>query len=548
MFARKFRLLTVLTLALGLGFGATARAAAHNLISATASPYLAQHINDPVQWRAWGPEALAEATRTGKPIFLSIGYSACHWCHVMQRESFTDADVAKRLNQNFVPVLIDQESLPDIDAVFQEAAAAAGFPTGWPLNLFLTSDGKLFWGSGYLPNTARGGLPAFGHMVTQIAEAFASSNGSVASTVRKLERRLQERLSSVPGEITPQRLTAESERLLALSDPFYGGFGAAPKFPNVEALELLWRAYIRNGEQKYLDAVLLALDNMLLGGLYDHVGGGFFRYTTDAHWQAPHFEKMLDVNARLLSLMVEVWRETESDVLKKTIEGTATFLIRDLRLSNGGFASSLDADRFHYIWNRPEIDAVLTTDSQRFWEFFRLEPEEEQAATDRGVLILVEDAKTNNRFASHALKRLKTSRDKRPRPRRDDKVLADWNAYAIQALASAGQTFDRADWTTAAQHTFDFVVATLSQPDGRLHHSGYAGLRGTPATLDDLAAMAAAAIGLAEIDGDTARLGLARRWLDSVEAYHGNADDGYFATATDPQTLGKTMLRFRRAL
>jgi len=544
--------LTIIALVIGLvlggwGTAGNAQADAHNLISAGASPYLAQHIADPIRWRTWGADALSEAKLAGKPIFLSIGYSACHWCHVMQRENFTDPVIAALINKNFVPVLIDREAMPGIDAAFQEAAAAGGFPTGWPLNLFLTPDGKLFWGSGYLPDEARGGLPSFGDVATGAIEAFAAADGSVEDNAHRIERRLQARIASTVGDITPQRIDADAERLYALSDPFDGGFETAPKFPNVEALELLWRAYIRTGDGKFRDAVTLAFDNMLAGGLYDHVGGGFFRYTVDAHWQTPHFEKMLDVNAQMLGLMVEVWRETRSPSLARAIAETAAFLLNELRLEGGGFAASLNADSrnvlseeedgAYYSWSRAEIDAMLGGDAERFWRVFRLEPMEGRVledAKDRGVLMQDEGWNADRDFALDALSRLRAHRALRDRPRRDEKVLSDWNAYAVRALAAAGATFGRNDWSTAASEAFAFCVTAMSEEDGRLAHFWYAGRRGGTATLDDLAAMAMAAVILSEMNGDEKWSGLARLWLDFAEAHYGDAaTGGYFATADD---------------
>lgn len=537
--------LLVLSLLLApLGAGATAPDG--NRLSAEASPYLRLHASDPVHWRTWSAETLAAAKAAGKPILLSIGYLACHWCHVMQEESYGDARTATLVNRLFTPILIDREERPDLDHAFQHAALLLDLPTGWPLTLFLTPDGQPFWGGTYFPKQAVGGMAAFADVLALVAETHAQDPAGLAGEAARVAGALKEMSKARAGAVTLDALDQAAAALLTQADSLSGGFGEGAKFPQVPAQEMLWRAYLRSDDTRFAQAVRTTLAHMTGGGMADHVGGGFFRYTVDPLWHVPHFEKMLDTNATVLSLLVAVWRDGHDLALAARIERTVGFLLAELRLDDGAFASALDAvsagaggeteEGAYYVWDEAGVRRALGADAGPFLAAFGLAPPDARDADGTPVVgagvPYRRDPAARTEFAPQ-LAALKAARDVRPRPRRDDKVLADWNGYAIRALGEAGVALARPDWLAAAERAFGAVTKRLDVK-GRLHHASAAGRTSGPATAGGLAAMAAAAIELYEATGRDTYLDHARRWAADAVRHHSDPDGvGYFASADD---------------
>jgi len=509
------------------------------------SPYLRLHSDDLVDWRVWGPEAKAEARETNRPILLSIGYLACHWCHVMRRESFTNPAIAKIINRHFIPVLIDREQRPDVDATYQRAAALMQLPTGWPLTMFLTADGNPFWGGTYFPPERMAGLPSFPELLTTVADAHARDRDAVTRSGARVIDAIRQATRIQPGTLSLANLNDAAARFLEAADTFEGGFGTAPKFPYIPALELLWRHHLRTGHTDSGDQVVLSLRKMMSGSLYDQIGGGFFRYATDNAWRVPHFEKMLDSNAQLLSLMVDVWRETGDAFLKRRIEQTATFLLRDMRLDNGAFVASLDADGLsadgvekegaRYLWQPARIDAVLGADAARFRSVFGLQPPENQEGPD-GVPYRRDGQEETDTTTLVTL--LRAARDQRPPLRRDDKILADGNGMVIRALVDAGNALHRTDWVTSAATAFATVHRLLKTAAGEPAHSYAAGEVSGPAQLAGLGQMADAAITLFESTQDATYLDRAEYYLQTARhAYEDDQIGGFFETHSDQHSV-----------
>jgi len=512
---------------------------AANLLDAETSPYLHQHRDNPVHWRAWGPEAFAEAKAADKPVLLSVGYAACHWCHVMAHESFEDEAIAAQMNDLFVNIKVDREERPDIDGIYQHALQVLGEQGGWPLTMFLTPSGEPFWGGTYFPNQPRFGRPGFGQVLQRIAQIYRDEHDKVEKNAAALKEALgQLARSEAGGQITVALLDKVADELVKLIDTAHGGIGGAPKFPQVPILKLLWRAYKRTGRPALRDAVTVSLDRMCQGGIYDHVGGGFARYSVDAFWLVPHFEKMLYDNAQLIDLLTLVWQETGAPLYAERVAETVEWLLREMAVEGGGFAGTLDADsegeegKF-YVWTETEIDAVLGDEAARFKEAYDVAP----GGNWEGKTILNRTGRPDRGDTAHeaALKasrgKLLKERAKRVRPGLDDKVLADWNGLMIAALANAGLVFDRRGWIDAAATAFAFVRDAMTV-DGRLRHS-WRGAPAHPATLDDYAGMTRAAVALFEATADDAYLEQAERWIETVEAHYRDPAGGYFLSADD---------------
>ena len=516
-----------------------------NRLAEETSPYLLQHADNPVHWHPWGKEALARAREENKPILLSIGYAACHWCHVMAHESFENDAIADLMNRYFVNVKVDREERPDIDTIYMRALHMMGQQGGWPLTMFLTPDGEPFWGGTYFPPTGRWGRPGFTDVLEGLAKVWRETPEKAGEAAESLRERIAEMARSEAGAHIPVGVNDEAaHRLAGQFDMVEGGLGTAPKFPNPSSLELLWRAWLRNGDAAARDAVLLTLDKMSQGGIYDHLGGGYARYSTDARWLVPHFEKMLYDNAQLLDLLVAAWKETAKPLYEARIRETAGWILREMIADGGGFAATLDADsegvegKF-YVWTEAEIDAALGPDAALFKAAYDVTPDgnwegnailhrnhgagpfeaghEERLARCRGILLAL--------------------RAGRVRPGWDDKVLADWNGLAIGAMANASAVFGEPAWLAAAETAYRFVAETM-QADGRLFHSHRDGRTKHSATLDDYAAMARAALVLHEVTGDSDCLARARGWVDALDAHYWDADGGgYFLTADDAEAL-----------
>ena len=516
-----------------------------NRLAEETSPYLLQHADNPVHWHPWGPEALARAKAENRPILLSIGYAACHWCHVMAHESFENDAIADLMNRYFVNVKVDREERPDIDTIYMRALHMMGQQGGWPLTMFLTPDGEPFWGGTYFPPTGRWGRPGFTDVLEGLAKVWRETPEKAGEAADSMRDRIAEMARSEAGAHIPVEVNDEAaHRLAGQFDMKEGGLGTAPKFPNPSVLELLWRAWLRNGDGAARDAVLLTLDKMSQGGIYDHLGGGYARYSTDARWLVPHFEKMLYDNAQILDLLVAAWKETGKPLYEARIRETIGWTLREMIADGGGFAATLDADsegvegKF-YVWTEAEIDAALGADAALFKEAYDVSPDgnwEGNAILNRNHDAGPFDDAQEERLA-RCRETLLELRAGRIRPGWDDKVLADWNGLAIGAMANAAAAFGEPEWLEAARTAYRFVVGTM-QEDGRLHHSHRDGRTRHSATLDDYAGMARAALALHEVTGDDDCLARARAWVDALDAHYWDADGGgYFLTADDAEAL-----------
>ncbi|MFA7431433.1 MAG: thioredoxin domain-containing protein [Rhodospirillaceae bacterium] len=514
-----------------------------NRLAEETSPYLLQHAGNPVAWQPWGDVAFAQARARNQPVLVSIGYAACHWCHVMAHESFENDVIARLMNDHFVCVKVDREERPDVDALYQRALALMGEAGGWPLTMFVTPDRVPFWGGTYFPPEDRWGRPGFPHVLSELSRVWRDAPDQVARNVEVLRNALSKPTEASDGvDLSLAILDDAARQLLAHLDTTHGGLKGAPKFPMPFVFEFLWRAARRTGDTALRVAVTTTLDAMCQGGIYDHLGGGFARYSTDEEWLAPHFEKMLYDNAQLIDLLTLVWQDTRSPLTAARVAETIDWLSREMLTEDGAFAATLDADsegeegRFT-VWTAAEIDAVLGPDAALFKQVYDVTPggnwEGKTILRRRPVAQPVdEDALACQRAA------LLAAREQRVRPGRDDKVLADWNGLMIAALARAGQVFGRPEWTAMARRAFDRVVALLGTDDGRLGHSFRSGRRQDMAVLDDYANMARAALALFEAESDPRLLDLARTWVTVLDArYWDDTAGGYFFTADDANDL-----------
>lgn len=529
-----------------------------NRLQTCLSPYLQQHADNPVNWYPWGPEALEAARREDKPIFLSIGYSACHWCHVMEQESFSDEQIAQILNTEFIPVKVDREERPDIDQTYVEAVQLLVGHAGWPLSVFLTPDLEPFYGGTYWPRYPRGGLPGFEDVLAAVAAAWKNRRAEVQQIARQVREVLQQvgntkRSGALPGgSLLPQLC-----RLLAASfDSVWGGFGEAPKFPRALELRALLREWARSRDISARSMVEKTLRAMACGGIYDQLGGGFHRYSVDAAWRVPHFEKMLYDNAMLLVTYLEAWQAWQSPEYRRTIEETVDYLLRDLRLPGGAFASSEDADSegkegAFYLWSKEEIVEVLGPERAGIFLSAFTSPQ----ATVEGRFVLHRAAAGGKlaalgggsqpeveKLLDTMRQELLEARQRRPRPFRDDKVITAWNALAIEGLARTGAAFGRADYLEAACQAADFLHRFLWHGN-RLYHYCREGKLGCPALLDDYAALICALIHLVGATGRWAYLHWARELAEQmIELFADPEGGGFFFT---PHDLDPVLVRRR---
>ena len=521
-----------------------------NRLGEETSPYLLQHKDNPVHWRAWGADALAEAEASDKPILLSVGYAACHWCHVMAAESFENPETAAVMNELYVPIKVDREERPDVDAIYQQALALMGEQGGWPLTMFLTPKGEPFWGGTYFPPAQRWGRPGFPDVLRGVAAHYRNDPDKIARNVGALANGLarQSEAKSGDGDIAPDLLDQIAERLAQSIDPIHGGFGQAPKFPNPSNLELLWRGWKRSGLELCRDRVVLTLDAMCQGGIYDHIGGGFARYSTDEQWLVPHFEKMLYDNAQLVSLMTLAWQETRSPLYAARVDETIGWVLREMRGPDGGFSSTIDADAEHEegkftVWTEAEIDRLLGPDAALFKAHYDVT----SAGNWEGKTILNRRARADSTHPGFAHPEVEATlarcravlfeaREGRVHPGLDDKILADWNGLMIAALVEASLAFGRPDWLAAAVAAWDFVTSRMMPADDRLHHSWRSG-RHHPGTLDDYANMARAGLALHEATGAEAYLAQVIRWIAVLDRHFSDPAGGYFFTADDTEAL-----------
>ena len=520
-----------------------------NRLAGETSPYLLQHAGNPVDWYPWGDEAFAHARAEDKPILLSIGYSACHWCHVMAHESFEDEAVAALMNDLFVNIKVDREERPDIDQIYQMAQAMLTHRSGgWPLTMFLTPDQAPFFGGTYFPKTPRYGLDGFAQLLPRIAAAYREQGEAIAEQTGRLKAALA--LTNPEAQHPDAALpVAASERALAALarsfDPVHGGFGAAPKFPHPFDLEFCLRRYAGHGDSSALKIVTVTLERMADGGIQDQIGGGFCRYSVDAEWTIPHFEKMLYDNAALLSVYADAWRATGKATFGRAARGIVAWALRDMRAGEGAFCSSLDADSEHeegkfYVWSEAEIDAVLGAPAALFKRFYDVDAQgnwEEHTILNRLKMPVLADPETERELA-HCRTLLLRAREGRVRPGLDDKVLADWNGLMIAAMANAGIVFGRPAWIGLARGAFDFIRRHMVGPDQRLLHSWRAGRARHPASVDDYANLCRAALTLNEATGDEDFLVQARNWMTILDHHYWDSEDGgYFFAAKDTEGL-----------
>jgi uncharacterized protein YyaL (SSP411 family) len=508
-----------------------------NLLAEEASPYLRQHADNPVHWRPWSPASLAEARELDRPILLSVGYAACHWCHVMAHESFEDADVAAVMNRLYVNIKVDREERPDIDQIYMAALAATGEQGGWPLTMFLTPDGRPFWGGTYFPKTTNYGRPGFIQVLESVNRAWTEKRAEIDDSANTLNQHVNQRLSSsTPASpVSRESLQRLADGIAGMIDRQLGGLRGAPKFPNAPFMQTLWLSWLIDGAEDHRDAVVHSMEKMLDGGIYDHIGGGLCRYSTDADWLVPHFEKMLYDNAQLIRQAGWAYAATGNELFRIRIEETIAWLLREMRVEGGGFASSLDADSegdegLFYVWSEAEIREVLGQAADDFLAIYRLTaPSNWHGKPIVHISAAVPEA--DRQRLAPMRERLLHAREKRIRPGRDDKVLADWNGLMITALAEAGRQFGKPEWIEAAQAAYRFVSES-SDAAGRLPHSILGRRKLFPAMSSDYAAMISAAIALQQATGNRSYLDDATRWAVLLDQWYGGAD-GHFLTASD---------------
>ncbi len=524
---------------------APASASRQNRLAHETSPYLLQHKNNPVDWWPWGPEALTQAKRANKPILLSVGYAACHWCHVMAHESFEDEATARVMNQLFVNIKVDREERPDIDQIYMAALHHLGEHGGWPLTMFLTPDGEPIWGGTYFPNSSRYGKPAFVDVLHEIARLFRDEPGKIEQNRSALMERLTA-AAHPAGAATFGRaeLDNAARQLGGIIDPVNGGTRGAPKFPQAALFELLWRAGLRTDEARYFAAVDITLHHICEGGIYDHLGGGFARYSVDERWLVPHFEKMLYDNAQLLELLAIAYQHDGNSLYRQRAEETVTWLQREMTTGEGAFSASLDADsegeegKF-YVWSYGEVIRQLGIEDG---EFFARHYDVTPAGNFEGHNILNRLKPQPRSEADEARldalrEKLLAARASRVRPGLDDKVLADWNGLMIAALANAGLLLGEPTWIEMAARAFDFIARTMTRGD-RLGHSWREGKLKFPGLASDYAAMIRAALALYEATGRRTYLDRALEWQRALDRDYSDAEtETYYLTAADAEGL-----------
>jgi hypothetical protein len=528
-------------------------AVANRLVRET-SPYLLQHAHNPVDWYPWGEEAFTRARDEKKPILLSIGYSACHWCHVMEHESFENPQIARLMNEWFISIKVDREERPDVDDVYMKAVQLLVGRGGWPLTVFLTPDLRPFHGGTYFPPVDRHGIPGFPRVLEAVARAYREKPDDVARAVEQLVEGVNrlERIAEPSGTIDPDLPRRAAEMLLRHVDSEDGGLGGAPKFPHASAFQLFLRQHVATGRRDLLDATLLTCARMHQGGLYDQVGGGFHRYSVDARWLVPHFEKMLYDNAQLPRLYLDAYQVTGDAALRRVVEETLDYVIREMRHPEGGFYSATDADsegeegKF-FTWTRTEVAAIVEPADLdlvcRYWDVTD-EGNFEGHSIPHVTLSLEQVAKLFGRSledgrtaVERARQRLFAARQKRVPPLRDEKILTSWNGLMIGTLAEAGRVLRKARFVDAAVTGADFVWTRLRRDD-KLLHVWSGGNAKQPAFLDDHVFFAEALVDLYEATGDRTNLNRATQLVAALDArFHDDAGGGYFMGAHDEERL-----------
>jgi uncharacterized protein len=520
---------------------------AANLLAEATSPYLLQHAHNPVHWRQWGAAALQEARNRDRPILISIGYAACHWCHVMAHESFEDEETAALMNRLFVNIKVDREERPDIDHIYMTALHALGEQGGWPLTMFLAPDGAPIFGGTYWPPEPRWGRPSFRQIIHAVDKAWAEKREALLTQGARLTAFLAE-LSEAKGggAIGPDDLSVIAAAFLRQIDPVHGGLGGAPKFPNAPIFRFLWNEAYRADNKTARSATLKLLVSLCEGGIYDHLGGGFARYSVDAEWHVPHFEKMLYDNAQIFELLVLAHAAEPNPLFVDRAEETFAWLMTTMRIGDTerfAFAASLDADQAgeegsFYTWTANDIDGALGAESEAFKAAYDVRPEGnwEHRNVLRRTLTPHGDAATEaSLIKSRAT--LFLLREKRPKPALDDKILADWNGLMIVALARSAAFAASPNYLKAARAAFAFIDETLRDEKGRLAHAWRNGRIGAAGMLDDYASMARAALALFEATGERSYLIRAIALVEEAGDLFGDADGSFFITARDAVDL-----------
>ena len=520
------------------------------------SPYLRQHAHNPVDWYPWGKDALAKAKAENKPILLSIGYSACHWCHVMERESFENPDIAKLMNEHFVSIKVDREERPDLDDIYQKSAQAfMRRGGGWPLTVFLTPDQEPFWGGTYFPPTPRHGMPGFPEVLLGVVEAYNKEPAQVQQNTQKVKAGLRQIASPQPSTdpLTEELLDGAVKDLSAFYEPVNGGFGDAPKFPTSPPFQVLLRQFARTKDQQALDMTLHSLWKMAAGGIYDHLGGGFHRYSTDGQWLVPHFEKMLYDNAQLVRLYLDGWRLSREPRFKQVVEETIEYLRREMIHPDGGFYTAQDADSEghegkYFIWEPAEVNAILGLDlGGMFCRVYDI--------TDRGNFegknipnlinangkIDVKDLPNAEHAITDARRKLLEVRERRVKPLRDDKILTGWNGLMLSGVLDAYQTLSNAAYLDMAEKALAFLLE-YAYKNGRLFRTVTGGIGKLNAYLDDYAFLTAALIDAFEATAKPTYLDKARE-LTAVmlEQFWDSQAGGCFFTGKDHEPLIQRM-------
>ena len=512
-----------------------------NRLASESSPYLLQHADNPVDWYPWGEEALQKAEDEDKPIFLSIGYSACHWCHVMAHESFEDAETAAIMNEYFVNIKVDREERPDLDSIYMDAVVSITGRGGWPMSVFLTPDGLPFYAGTYFPPTDRYGTPAFKGVLLSVARAYRERRQEIYQWNEQFRTHMDQRLepSGSPASLAPETLDEAYGRVASDFDATNGGFGEAPKFPQPMIVEFLLRHHHRTDQQHALDMVDLTLTRMAAGGIYDQLGGGFHRYSTDARWLVPHFEKMLYDNALLARVYLHAWQVTGRPIYRRIVEETLDYVIREMTDPDGGFYSAQDADsegeegKF-FVWTPDEIREILGGEAEAFMAAYGVT----RHGSFEGKNILEFVGHLDQRPAlAEARRKLFEAREGRVHPGRDDKVLTSWNGLMLAAFAEAARVLDREDYHQVAERNANFLLCELRQENGRLLHSWKDGQARFNAYLEDYAFYAYGLLALYEATFDVRWFIEARSLADMILSHFSDDRGGFLDTSDDHERL-----------
>ena len=536
-----------------------------NHLAAETSPYLIQHADNPVDWYPWGPEALRKAAAADKPIFLSVGYAACHWCHVMAHESFEDEATARLLNEHFVSVKVDREERPDLDAIYMNAVVGLTGSGGWPMSVFLTPDGRPFYGGTYFPPAPRYGMPSFQDVLRAVTNAWQTRRAEVLKSSDQIAAYLQQG-AQIAGADSVAPLSAQTLHQAALQlkrsyDRTHGGWGGAPKFPQPVALDFLLRQLARRSDQTQRAMIEQTLTAMLHGGIYDQLGGGFHRYSTDDHWLVPHFEKMLYDNSQLARIYLHAWQALDQPEYQRGACEILDYILREMTHPAGGFYSTQDADSAgvegqFFVWTSAEVRALLGDEAMLFAELYGVTPggnfQEAHLPPGQNILSLAVDpadvARRNGlaeetlpRLLAEAQRKLFDAREQRPHPARDEKIIAAWNGLMLIALAEAArdQTLGprAAAYRSAAEHNAAFLLEHMRTPQNRLYRTWKDGQARGNAYLEDYAAVSAGLLELYQTTFDERWFSAARELIDQMLDHYADPSGGFFDTSDDHETL-----------